>query len=198
MVDTAPARTERTAVAEPAPRLFTVDEYYRMVEAGILHEDDRTELLEGKIIEMAAMGSRHAGCINKLNKRFSRQLDDQAVISIQNPVRLSLSSELQPDVMLLRPRPDDYAESHPEPADVLLLIEVSDTTLRYDRDTKLSLYAKAGIPEVWIFDLEGARLLVHRIPSADGYEQVFTFRAGSAVAPAAFPELSLNVEDILG
>jgi Uma2 family endonuclease len=198
MVDTAPARSERTAVAEPAPRLFTVDEYYRMVETGILHNNDRVELLEGEIIQMAAMGSRHAGCINKLNKRFSHRLDGQALISIQNPLRLSSSSELQPDVMLLRPRPDDYAESHPESADVLLLIEVSDTTLRYDRDTKLSLYAKAGIPEVWIFDLEGARLLVLRNPSADGYEQVFTFRAGSAVAPAAFPELALNVEDILG
>ena len=100
--------------------------------------------------------------------------------------------------MLLRFRPDRYAGALPGPSDVLLLIEVSDTTLRYDRDTKLSLYAKAGIPEVWIFDLEGARLLLHRNPSADGYERVSTFHAGSSVAPAAFPELSLNVEDILG
>ncbi len=198
MVDTAPARSERTAVAGPAPRLFTVDEYYRMVEAGILHEDDRLELLEGKIIQMAAMGSRHAACILRLNEFFTPQVVGRANTAVQIPVRLSVRSEPEPDLMLLRFRPDRYADALPGPSDVLLLIEVSDTTLRYDRDTKLSLYAKAGIPEVWIFDLEGARLLVHRNPSADGYEQVLTFRAGSAVAPAAFPELSLNVEDILG
>jgi Uma2 family endonuclease len=198
MVDTAPARSERTAVAGPAPRLFTVDEYYRMVEAGILHEDDRLELLEGKIIQMAAMGSRHAACILRLNEFFTPQVVGRANTAVQIPVRLSVRSEPEPDLMLLRFRPDRYADALPGPSDVLLLIEVSDTTLRYDRDTKLSLYAKAGIPEVWIFDLEGARLLVHRNPSADGYEQVLTFRAGSAVAPAAFPELALNVEDILG
>jgi Uma2 family endonuclease len=127
-------------------RRFTVHDYHRMGEAGILHEDDRVELIEGEIVEMAAIGTRHFSCVNRLNRLLVMSVGDEAVISVQNPVRLNEHTELQPDLAVIRAR--DYRESLPEPDDVLLLIEVSDTTLAYDRGVKLPLYAKAGITEV--------------------------------------------------
>src|SRR5215212_5959745 len=124
-----------------------------MGEAGILHEDDRVELIEGEIVEMAALGTMHFACVNGLTRLLVMNVDDEAIVSVQNPVRLNEHTEPQPDLTVIRPR--DYRLSFPGPEDVLLLIEISDTTLAYDRGGKLPLYARSGIGGVWIVDLPG-------------------------------------------
>ena len=179
-------------------RRFTVRDYYAMAEAGILTEDDRVELIEGEIVQMAAIGSRHAACVDRLNRLFHLELQDRAVVRVQNPVRLSDLTEPQPDVTLLRPRPDFYAEGHPGPGDVLLLVEVAHSTLGYDREIKLPLYAAARVPEVWIVNVEEDRVEVHRDPSAGRYRVEERSGRGAALRPALLPELSVFVEDILG
>jgi Uma2 family endonuclease len=138
-------------------RLFTVHEYDQMVQAGILHEDDRVELIEGEIIEMAAIGSRHAACVNRLVQLFVMHVAGQAIVHAQNPIRLSERTEPEPDLSLLKPRPDFYAAGHPGPQDVLLVIEVADSSIGFDREIKIPLYARAGIPEVWSLAGESAR-----------------------------------------
>ena len=180
-----------------AHRRFTVDEYHRMGEAGILREDDRVELIEGEILEMAAIGGRHAACVNDLAEWFITRLAGRAIVSIQNPVRLPPSSEPEPDLMLLRARADRYREALPGPEDVLLIAEVADTTLHYDRGTKLPLYAAAGIAEVWLVDLERRRVLVYRRPADDMYGETAIAEQGT-LTPLAFPDLALPLADILG
>ena len=179
-------------------RLFTIEEYHRMAEAGILHEDDRVELIEGKIIQMAAIGSRHAACVKRLNKLLVHVVGDSGIVGTQDPVLLPDRSEPEPDLTVLRPREDFYAESHPVPEDVLLLIEVSDTSLEFDREVKLPLYARAGIPEVWIVDLQNSEIVTYSRPEGSDYKQ--TERAGrdASVAPSMLPGFTLNVGGILG
>jgi Uma2 family endonuclease len=126
-------------------RVFSVDDYYRMVEVGLLKEDERVELIEGEVIRMSPIGSRHAACVARLTKLFSRLAGDGAIVWVQNPVRLNDFSEPQPDVALLKPRADFYAGAHPAAADVLLIVEVSDTTIGYDRQVKVPLYARGGM-----------------------------------------------------
>ena len=184
-------------VTEPARRLFTVDEYYRMASAGIFSEDDRVELIEGEIIAMPPIGGRHASCVNRLNRLFARTLGDEVVLAIQNPLRLGEGSEPVPDVLLLQPRADFYRE-HPTPADVLLLVEVADTTAKFDRRVKPPLYGRSGITEVWIIDLDRSIIDVQRGPAADGYRLAETKRRGEQLSPAAFPDQWFLVDDILG
>ena len=179
-----------------ARRRFTVHDYHRMGEVGILHEDDRVELIEGEIVEMAAIGTRHFTCVNQLNRLLVRGVGDAAIVSVQNPVRLDEHTEPQPDLTVLQVR--DYRESLPMPEDVLLLIEVSDTTLSYDRGVKLPLYARAGIPEVWIVDLVGEVIERHTDPSGDGYRSLKQARRGETIESTAPPELALRVDVILG
>lgn len=179
-------------------RLFTVDEYYRMAETGILSEDDRVELIEGEIIKMSPIGRRHAGCVNRLNSLFSERLGRSAVVSVQNPVRLSDRTEPQPDIALLIPRADFYSEGHPQPQEVLLLIEVADTTIEYDREVKISLYAQAGISEVWVVDIVEELVEVYRQPSANGYAEVRQFRRGENLSLQAFSDVVLSVDEVLG
>ncbi len=167
-----------------------------MGEAGILHEDDRVELIEGEIVEMAAIGTRHFACVNQLNRLLVRSVGDAAIVSVQNPVRLDEHTEPQPDLTVLRVR--DYRESLPMPEDVLLLIEVSDTTLSYDRGVKLPLYARAGIREVWIVDLPGEVIERHTDPSVDGFRTLERMRRGKEIKSAALPELAFRVETVLG
>lgn len=195
----APARPKRKSTdVMPARRLFTADEYHRMGETGILLEDERTELLNGEILLMAPIGSRHFGCVNTLTAWLVPALVGRAIVSVQNPVRLSLRSEPQPDLALLRPRRDRYYSGLPAPEDVFLVIEVSDTTLRYDRDTKLPLYAEAGIPEAWIVNLVAGSVLIGREPAPTGYQHVETVTRAGRLSPAAFPDVSIAVEDLLG
>jgi len=183
---------------QPARRQFTVDEYYQMGRVGILTEDDRVELIEGEIIEMPPIGGRHSSCVNRLTRLLVMALGDSAVVTVQNPLRLDDRSESVPDIIVAKPRADFYEDHHPVPADVLLLIEVSDTTIGYDRRVKLPLYARNGVPVVWIADLDRGIIRVHQDPTPDGYRVVQTRRRGDRLAPSAFPDLAFAVNDILG
>jgi Uma2 family endonuclease len=179
-------------------RQFTVEEYYRMGEAGILRESERLELIEGEILTMVPIGPEHAASVDRLNRLWASRLVDRAIVRVQNPVRISPASELQPDLALLRPRPDFYRKSHPEAADVLLLIEVADTTVEADRRVKIPLYAKAGIPESWLLDLPGNRVELFRQPGTDGYQHARLHSRGQFLTPEAFPDIILTVDDLLG
>lgn len=180
-------------------RRFTVAEYHRMGETGILDEDDRVELLDGEIVEMTPIGPRHASVVDRTTRLFSRLVGERAMIRIQNPIDLAvLSSEPQPDVALLTPRVDFYATAHPRPEDVLLVVEVMDASAERDRRLKLPLYARAVIREVWLVDLGAERLEVHRQPEPDGYRQVHLLRRGESATIEALPDLAIRVDEILG
>lgn len=181
----------------PATRRFTVDEYYRMAEAGVLGPEDRVELIDGEIIEMAPIGSRHAACVVALTQLLSAQAGNEALVSVQNPVRLNDLSEPEPDLMLLRPRADRYAGGHPGPDDVLLLIEVADTTQAFDQNVKVPRYAAAGISEVWLVDLGAGVVEVYREPGAGGYATAVVARTTDTVAPVLLPELKVEIGSVL-
>jgi Uma2 family endonuclease len=153
-----PATAEQPAV--PQQRRFTVDEYYRMAEAGVFAPDDRIELLDGRIYAMSPISSEHAACVRRLTRLLIQGVGTNAIVSTQNPVRIDQNSESEPDVSLLHPRDDDYASRHPQPSDVLLVVEVAETSLEFDRTVKGSLYAQAGIPALWIANLEAGRIEV--------------------------------------
>jgi len=175
-------------------RRFTVEEYHRMAQAGILSEDDRVELIEGEIVEMVPIGSRHAASVNRLTNLLSELVGKRAIVSVQNPVRLGPYAEPQPDVALLRPRNDFYAPAHPGPQDALLVVEVAETSADYDREIKMALYARAGVPEAWLVDLQEGVVEVHRSPAPDGYRRVQQHRPGQHLSP----EVSLAVDEVLG
>ena len=170
-----------------------------MCEAGVFREGDRLELIQGEIIEMSPIGKRHATAVRRLNNLLARRLgEDEALVDAQNPVVLGDISEPQPDLVLLRPRPDFYAE-HPRPEDILLLIEVADTSLAYDREVKIPICARYGVPEVWIADLNGAAVEVYRQPTADGYSLVERLDDPEAViSPRLLPQLRLRVKALVG
>ena len=176
---------------------FTVDDYHRMAEAGILSEDDRVELIDGEIVRMSPIGNRHAWCVRRLVQLLTRRTGDhEAIVDSQNPIRLGPYSEPQPDVVVLRFREDYYPE-HPTPTDVLLVIEVADTSLAYDRQVKLPLYAQAGIPEVWLVDLTGDAIERHSEPSEGGYRRVERVGRGETLVSLSLPSLTLRVDDVL-
>ncbi|HAT14862.1 MAG TPA: Uma2 family endonuclease [Microcoleaceae bacterium UBA11344] len=179
-------------------RLFTVQEYHLMGEAGILSEDDRVELIEGEIVQMAAIGTRHASCVKRLTRRFSLIPEERATLGVQDPIQLTERTEPQPDVVLLQFRLDYYETAHPMPSEILLLVEVSDSTIDYDRDVKVSIYARSGIQEVWLWDLEVNCLEVYRDPTANGYTSIQKFERGEIVSPLAFPDFEVSVDFILG
>jgi Uma2 family endonuclease len=180
-------------------RRFTVEEYHRMGEVGILPEDNRLELIAGDIVVREPIGVYHASTVDRLNRLWTLRVGDRAIVRVQNPVQFPKEdSELQPDVMLLRAREDFYRTGHPQAADVLLLIEVADTTLRLDRRVKIPLYARVGIREVWLVDLTTARLEVGREPQGDRYGTVQVLTRGESVIPEAFPDLSIPVADLIG
>lgn len=179
-------------------RRFTTQEYHRMGEAGLLGEDDRVELIEGEIIEMAPIGSRHAACVLRLTKLFTDRLGDRALVSVQNPIRLGEHSEPQPDVTLLRPRGDFYQQALPGRDDIFLVIEVVDTTGDYDRAIKLPLYARHGIAEAWLVDLAQGHVEVYRDPSAAGFSLKQTLAPGSTLSPLALPDVQLDVAEVVG
>jgi Uma2 family endonuclease len=177
---------------------FTVDEWHRMGDAGLFGEDARMELLDGEVIEMALIGSRHAGAVNRLIRVLTATVRDRALVAAQNPVVLDRCSEPQPDVALLRPRRDDYAKAHPTPSEILLIIEVSDTTLAFDREQKAAAYARAAIPEYWIVDLTGDRVIIMRQPAPTGYRDNRTAGRGQELSLQALPDMKVDVAQILG
>jgi Uma2 family endonuclease len=183
----------RSDECRPRPRLFTVDEYLRMGEAGILHEDDRVELIEGVLLEMAAAGGRHIDVVNQLNEFFVTHLSGRATTSVQNPVRLSRSSMPEPDIAIIVRRRRRTRADVPRADEVFLAVEVADASLRYDREAKVPLYAAAGIPEVWLVAIDRGHVGVYRRPQGDTYLELTTVGPGGMVAPAAFPDVQLAV-----
>lgn len=177
---------------------LTIDEYHRMGGAGVLQPDARVELIQGDLIEMAPIGSQHAGAVLYLLNRFILQLAQSAIVGSQNPIVLGSDSEPQPDVLVLRPREDFYRSSHPTREDALLLVEVAETTMQYDRDVKIPLYARHGVPEVWLVDLNAAVVEVYRDPNPDSasYASIRTVRAGT-LAPLLAPIAAIDVGELL-
>jgi len=178
-------------------RLFTVKEYYQMFESG-LFANERVELIRGEIIKMSPIGRRHAACVDRCNYTFAHKLGTKVIIRIQNPVALDNTSEPEPDVMVLSYKEDFYRSGHPQPADVLLLIEVADSTVDSDRQLKIPLYAEDGIVEVWLVDINNACVEVYRQPTATGYQEILQFHRGQNLSILAFPEVNITVDEILG
>jgi Uma2 family endonuclease len=176
---------------------FSVKDYYRMAEGGVLRPDARVELLDGKIIDMSPIGPFHGGLVNRLIRVFNQISQGRWTLSAQNPLRLDDHSEPEPDVMLLKPAEDDYTSRHPQPEDVFLLIEVSDTTLGYDREEKLPAYGRAGVAEVWIVNLQDAMVEVYREPHFTGYVSKTVVNTGGKVFPLAFPDAVVDVAELL-
>jgi Uma2 family endonuclease len=177
-------------------RKLSLTDFHRMGEAGILRENDRVELIQGELIEMAPIGSRHMATVTRLTRVLIEALGSNAIVSPQNPIALPPDSEPQPDIALLKPRTDYYEASLPEPPDVLLVIEVADTTLAYDRDVKLPLYAQQGIPEVWLIDLQGRSLSIYRDPSPQGFQQVLTPGRTERVSLTRLPGVTIDLAAI--
>lgn len=190
------AAAEEHAVQLSRHRL-TVKEFHAMGEVGILGEDDRVELIEGELIDMTPIGSKHAGSVLQLNRLFNRIADDRAYVAMQNPVILGDHSEPEPDIALLKPRADFYKTSHPTADDVLLIVEVADTSLAYDREVKIPLYARYGIPEVWVIDLNAKCLEIYKMPQPkfSEYRRLEKFHNGT-VAPESLPVSVIQVEDL--
>jgi len=176
-------------------RLLTVDEYHRMGDAGILTEDDRVELIEGELVAMAPIGSEHVSGINALNRLLVMAVGERGIVSVQNPVRLTQRSEPQPDLAVLRPR-DDYRATLPRPEDTLLIIEVAVSSLDYDRTVKLALYARVGIPEVWIVDVAAENVGIYRWPEGDAYTSARRAGRSDTVHIAAMPDVRIPVDKI--
>lgn len=183
---------------ETTRKRFTVDDYYRMAEVGILGHTERVELIEGEVIEMSPIGSRHAMAVNRANMIFARGIGDRAVVAIQNAAHIDLYNEPQPDVVLIRPREDFYGKAHPQPEDIVLLIEISETSFRFDRNIKLPIYARSGIPEVWIVDLNSDAIHSFRNPTGNQYSEANTKTRGDSISPGAFPDFIIPVADLLG
>lgn len=175
---------------------LTVADYHQLGEIGVFNENSRVELINGELVTMPPIGEQHASKTRRINQFFSRRVGESAIVDIQNPVALDAHSEPQPDIALLKPQADFYEKSHPRPDDVLLLIEISDSTLRYDREVKVPHYAKAGIPEVWVLDITHQRLEIYRRPSVDGYRQILYPELQEQVAPVLLPELRFSVEQL--
>ena len=178
-------------------RLFTVREFHQMADAGVFREDDRVELLGGEIVEMTPIGRRHAGCVNYLNRAFSDVLGSTFLVSVQNPVTVDEHSEPQPDVAVLRFRQDFYRDAHPGPADVLLVVEVADTSAEVDRAEKVPLYARAAIPEVWLVDLQADAVDVYGQPSPAGYRDHVRVGRGGRLTAVAVSGIDLPASDVL-
>ena len=169
-----------------------------MGEAGIFKQSDRLELIAGEIIEMSPIGLRHAACVRRLGTLFNQKLAGGAIVDSQNPVVLNNTSEPQPDVALLKLNADFYETAHPRPVDCFLLVEVADSTINYDREVKIPLYAKNGIIEAWVIDVNGEAIEVYRQPGVNGYQFFNRFIRGQTVTVGAFANINFTVDEILG
>jgi len=179
-------------------RRFSVDEFMRLAEAGILAEDDRVELIWGEIVEMSPINVAHASTVDRIAYLLSKALGGQVILRIQGPVQLSKKSLPQPDITVLKARDDFYREQHPRPEDTLLLIEVADTTISYDQAVKGPLYGAAGIVDYWIVNLQARQVEVYREPRPNGYRSLTIYAPGETLSPLAFPDVALDIEEILG
>jgi Uma2 family endonuclease len=183
-----------TEIAQTQRRLFTVEEYNRMAEAGILTDQERVELIDGEILVMSPVGFRHGSCVATLTELLVLRVGTRARVWVQSSVRTGSRSKPQPDLALLERR--SYWTGDPTEAQTLLIVEVADSSLAYDRTIKRRLYAQAGIPEVWIVDVNGEAVEVSRHPEGDGYRDVLRVTRGGTIAPAAFPDATIGVDEI--
>ncbi len=181
----------------PTKHRFSVNEYYRMGETGVLPPDARVELLDGEIIDMSPIGPFHSGVTRLLIRVFSNAVRDRWILAVGDPLHLDDYSEPQPDIMLIKPNSDFYGGRHPEPSDVFLLIEVADSSLERDLLEKLPRYARAGIPEVWIINLNDETLEIYRRPDFTAYGSKTVLSAGDFAKPEIFPDVSIEVKDLL-
>ncbi|MBK8118426.1 MAG: Uma2 family endonuclease [Sulfuritalea sp.] len=184
----------RERVAVPYHR-WSVEEYHQMAQAGLLDETDRVELIEGELIDMAPIGSKHAFRVDSIARALQRAAGTSFLVRVQNPILLGELSELQPDIAVVKDK--NYSEAHPGPEDVLLIVEVSDTTLAYDRDVKLSLYARHGIPEVWLLDVNAGELTVYREPAEGQYRLIRKPTRAEAVSPTLVPAVAISLAEVL-
>ena len=190
------AAAAREEVTDVRRYLFTVDEFYRMGEAGIFTEDDRVELIDGEIWQMAAIGPLHAELVDRLTELFVTRLAGTARVRVQNPLRVSRRTEPQPDLVVARRRGGSYADRHPEPDDVLLVVEVADSSLRYDRVQKIPRYAASGIPEVWLVNLSARTVTVYTDPGPTGYARERVRGRGDVITAAGAPALVVAVGEL--
>ena len=193
-----PVAAARDRVADVPRYRFTVDEFARMGEAGIFTEDDRVELIDGEVREMTPIGSPHAGIVNRLTELLVARLAGRANVIVQNPIRLNRHTEPQPDLVVARRRDDFYADRHPEPGDVLLVIEVADSSLRYDRTEKTPRYGRAGVPETWLVDVEARTVTAYTEPGPQGYARQQVRRPGERLTAAGVPDFELAVDGVFG
>ena len=179
-----------------ARRPFTVTDYARMRETGILREDDRVELIDGEVRLMSPIGPVHAAIVNRLTAFISRYMGDTVILSVQNPIQLHDYSEPQPDLTLLQPREDFYAHAHPRPDDVVLVIEIADTSIEYDRDEKIPHYADAGIAEAWLIDVSNQTIEQYTQPRIGGYRNKLIVAYDEIIIAQTLPQLQIPVEHI--
>lgn len=179
------------------PKRFRVEDFRRMSEVGILPEESGWEIIDGFLIDKITIGSRHASTVKRMNRKLMRLLGDNAIISVQDPIHIDDYNEPEPDIALLKPREDFYAESHPAPQDVLLLVEVSDSTVEYDREIKKSIYAKAEIAEFWLVNLKESTIECYTQPKNGNYRLAQIFETGEMVQSKTIENLKLKVKEIL-
>ena len=188
----------RPRPARPEPYKFDVHQYREMGKAGILMKEDRVELIRGEIVAMSSIGNEHMATVDSSNMFWAQAMAGRAIVRIQGSVRLDDFNEPQPDVALLKDRDDFYRSRSAGPSDIFLIVEVSDSSLAYDRGVKLSLYAEFGIPEVWIANIPARTIEAYTDPSGGEYATRRTFHPGQTVSPAAFPDVALPVADVIG
>ena len=177
----------------PRRHRISVEHYYRMAEAGLFAPDERVELIDGEIVDMPPMGTRHAGKLSRLAAIVSAAVGDRGIVRVRLPLRLGEDSEPQPDIAVVLPRADYYEQHHPTAADTLLAIELSDSTLKFDRDIKAALYAQHGVPETWILDLRANRLLRFRASATPGEPLGAETADLGAVDVEALPGVTVNL-----
>lgn len=181
---------------QPARLRSTVDDYYKMIELGMLKDYEKAEIIDGEMIRKMTIGDRRAYVVDILNRFFVKNVSDEVLVRNQNPLRLSDYTEPQPDFVLADLTKYD-GKRHPRPEEVLLIVEVSDSTLKYDRDTKLALYAEAKIAEVWIVNLPQEIIEIHQNPSNGIYQLSKIFAPGETVRSAVLPGLEIDVDEVL-
>ena len=184
------------SIPQPRRLRFSVDEYYKMIELGMLKDYEKAEIIDGELIQQMTIGDKHASVVNILNRFFIKNVSDSILVSVQNPLRISDYNEPEPDIVLSDLTKYD-GKRHPRPEEVILVVEVSDATLKYDRDVKLPLYAESGIKEVWIINLKKNIVEIHQNPFNDIYQTVKIYKSGETIDLPSFPDLKLKVDEIL-
>lgn len=178
-------------------RKISIETYHKMVEIGVFNEDERIELIRGEIIEMSPVGIKHATCVKKLNQLFAQKLGIKIILGVQDPIKLNDNSEPQPDLVLLKPKSDFYATGHPKPEDILLLIEVSDRSIEYDRQIKIPLYAENKIQEVWLININESLIQVYQNPQGKLYKNITNYQINDTINLTCFPDCQIKVNKVL-